>query len=410
MSRYWIGRNGQKFGPYAADAIRTGYSNGKILPTDLVWGEGMAAWTPASVFFGAAAAAAAASGPTPPPVPAAAPVPAAPAPAAAPARAAAPAPAAAATPAPRAAPSASAPVADAKVNPYRTPAAPVAQPVADGDVAYAGFWARLAASFIDGLVIFIPLVLISIIPIVGFLGGIVVSWLYFALMESGERGASLGKRALNLQVVSADDLDRIGFGRATGRFFGRYLSILILYIGYLMQPFTARKQALHDMISGTVVVARGPSSDAVIGVVVALFLLVPVAGILAAIAIPAYQDYTVRAKMSGALVAAGGARAAVHEYVQNNGQLPRSLRDAGYSDAPGNGVRRIALDPKDGKLVVELDFKPVEGKADYAHPGPQSGRGDRLVVQSGNGAEEVPAGELPGRVIRWRVRSRPARD
>ena len=355
MSQYFIGRNGQKFGPYAADAIRTGYSNGKILPTDLVWGEGMAAWTPASVFFGTAPAAAATPGPTPPPISAAAPAPAAPARAAA--------------PAPRATPPASAPVADAKVNPYRAPAAPVAHPVADGDVAYGGFWARLAASFIDGLVIFIPIMLISIIPIIGMIGGIVVSWLYFALMESGERGASLGKRALNLQVVSADNLDRIGFGRATGRFFGRYLSMLILYIGYLMQPFTARKQALHDLISGTVVVSRGSSSGVLIGVVVAFFLLIPVSGILAAIAIPAYQDYTVRAKVAGALLAASGARTAVHEYIQSNDRVPRSLRDTGYAEAPGNGVKRIALDPKDGKLMVELDFKPVDGKAISLVPG-----------------------------------------
>ena len=255
------------------------------------------------------------------------------------------------------------------MNPYRAPTAPVAQPLADGDVVYAGFWARLAASFIDGLVIFLPIMLISIIPILGLFGGIVVSWLYFAMMESGERGASLGKRALNLQVVSADNLDRIGFGRATGRFFGRYLSILILYIGYLMQPFTARKQALHDLISGTVVVARGSSSGVVIGVVVAFFVLVPVAGILAAIAIPAYQDYTVRAKVAGALVAAGGARTAVHEYIQSNDRVPRSLRDTGYAEAPANGVKRIALDPKDGKLMVEFDFKPVDGKAISFVPG-----------------------------------------
>lgn len=237
------------------------------------------------------------------------------------------------------------------------------QPVADGDVVYAGFWARLAASFIDGLVIFIPIMLISIVPIIGMLGGIIFSWLYFAKMESGERGATFGKRALKLQVLSADNLDQIGFGRATGRFFGRYLSMLVLYIGYLMQPFTGRKQALHDMVSGTVVVARGTSSGVLIGVVVALFVLVPVTGILAAIAIPAYQDYTVRAKVSSALLGANGARTAVTEYLHSNGRPPRSLRDAGYTEQPGNGVGRIALDPKDGKLTVELDFKPVDGKA-----------------------------------------------
>jgi uncharacterized RDD family membrane protein YckC/type II secretory pathway pseudopilin PulG len=375
MNQYWIGRNGQQFGPFAVEAIRGGFAAGKVLPTDLVWTEGMAEWTPAAALFGAAAAPA--LGPAPA-APGAAPAPAAPAAALAPAAPPAPAPAAV-------------PGAGARANPYQAPAAPVDHPVVDSGIAYGGFWARLAASFIDGIVIFIPLGLLSLIPILGWIGAIVLAWLYFALMESGERGASLGKRALNLQVLSADGLERIGFGRATGRFFGRYLSTLILYIGYLMQPFTARKQALHDMISGTVVVARGPSSGAVIAVVVAFFLLVPVGGILAAIAIPAYQDYTVRAKVSNAILGASGARTAVHEYVVSKNRLPRSLRDTGYALEAGNGIKRIALDPSDGELTIELDFAPVQGKTISFMPSrDQSGQ---IVWASGPGT--IPPKYLP---------------
>ena len=45
-------------------------------------------------------------------------------------------------------------------------------------------------------------------------------------------------------MLSAEAGGRIGFGRASARFFARYLSLAVLYIGYLMQPFTARRQAL----------------------------------------------------------------------------------------------------------------------------------------------------------------------
>ncbi|WP_446728107.1 RDD family protein [Peribacillus sp. TH14] len=49
---------------------------------------------------------------------------------------------------------------------------------------------------------------------------------------------------------------RIGFGRATGRYFATIISGMIFYIGYIMAGFTSKKQALHDMIAGTVVVKK----------------------------------------------------------------------------------------------------------------------------------------------------------
>ena len=58
---------------------------------------------------------------------------------------------------------------------------------------------------------------------------------------------------MKLRVVGLSG-ERISFGRATVRYFGRYISLLILLIGYLIQPFTANKQALHDLMAGTLVV------------------------------------------------------------------------------------------------------------------------------------------------------------
>jgi len=84
---------------------------------------------------------------------------------------------------------------------------------------------------------------------------IIVSWLYEALMTASERGATVGKRAVGLRIVSADGT-RMSFGRATGRHFAKSLitPLIPFAIGYLMAGFTDRKRALHDMIADTVVV------------------------------------------------------------------------------------------------------------------------------------------------------------
>ncbi|HXM59013.1 MAG TPA: RDD family protein, partial [Candidatus Dormibacteraeota bacterium] len=49
---------------------------------------------------------------------------------------------------------------------------------------------------------------------------------------------------------------RVSFGRATGRYFGKIVSALVLFVGYLMIPFSDRRQALHDLMAGTLVVRQ----------------------------------------------------------------------------------------------------------------------------------------------------------
>jgi len=150
--------------------------------------------------------------------------------------------------------------------------------------AYAGFWMRFIASVIDGVLLGIVNIII-LVPFLGLVGltaaaratdvdmenegaglmvallstyfismlaVVVAGWLYYALMESSARGATLGKMALGLRVTSLGG-ERIGFGRATGRYFGKFVSS-ILFIGYIMAAFTAQKQALHDMMAGCLVI------------------------------------------------------------------------------------------------------------------------------------------------------------
>ena len=83
--------------------------------------------------------------------------------------------------------------------------------------------------------------------------GLASFWLYFAFMESGPRQATWGKRLLKIKVVGKDG-GRISFARATGRAFSKWLSSMIMYIGFIMAGLTNRKRALHDYIVDTYVV------------------------------------------------------------------------------------------------------------------------------------------------------------
>ena len=84
---------------------------------------------------------------------------------------------------------------------------------------------------------------------------ILISWLYFAGLESSEWQGTVGKRLLGMRVTGMDG-QRISFFRATGRYLSKFLSSALLMIGFIMIAFTARKQGLHDMIAGTLVVHR----------------------------------------------------------------------------------------------------------------------------------------------------------
>jgi uncharacterized RDD family membrane protein YckC len=160
--------------------------------------------------------------------------------------------------------------------------------VASRGFTYAGFWLRVAAAIIDGVilsialgVLLVPLFLLSGLGttigtlsqnhgrpdpaiFIGLIGMILVfagvsvlaQWLYHAYLESGERQGTWGKQMLGLYVT-----DLVGhpitFGRASARFFAKIVTGMVpLGIGYIMAGFTERRQALHDMIASCLVLRR----------------------------------------------------------------------------------------------------------------------------------------------------------
>jgi uncharacterized RDD family membrane protein YckC len=83
----------------------------------------------------------------------------------------------------------------------------------------------------------------------------VIGWIYFAAMESSALQGTLGKFALGIKVTDTAG-SRLYFGQASGRWFGKWISTLILTIGWWMAAFTPKRQALHDMLAGCLVVRR----------------------------------------------------------------------------------------------------------------------------------------------------------
>lgn len=134
-------------------------------------------------------------------------------------------------------------------------------------VIYPGFLIRLVASVIDGILFWTATLVLGMIigiffdpegtvfNVTGYVLPIIILWLYYAIMESSPKQATLGKMVLQISVTDNKG-NRISFGRATVRFFAKIISILILLIGFIMIAFTKKKQGLHDIIADTLVVAK----------------------------------------------------------------------------------------------------------------------------------------------------------
>lgn len=157
-----------------------------------------------------------------------------------------------------------------RLAPPMPPAPPFPASATGAEATYAGFWKRFAAALVDGLVIggvgFAVGMAIGLgfaftggseagLEIASNLIGVILGWLYAAWFESSPSMGTLGKQAMGIQVTDLDG-NRISFARATGRHFGKILSALPLFIGYLMVAFTERKQGLHDILAGCLVVNR----------------------------------------------------------------------------------------------------------------------------------------------------------
>lgn len=275
---------------------------------------------------------------------------------------------------------------------------------------HAGFWKRFAAAIIDYVLLVAVSALVGWVAgyaygetagsysektaeAIGNVVGIIVWWVYYATLESSERQATLGKRALGIKVVDLNG-GRITFARATGRHFAKFVSGAILMIGYAMAGFTAKKQALHDMMAGSLVVHRDVTAEQVrqaapearmpawaIVLVVLGVSVFPLA-LVAAIAIPAYQDAAIKARVRAAVEAGSMATRAVDDFHRRNHAMPRDLKDAGFSAPASPAIRSLSLEAGTGAVRVVLAIPQLEGSSIVFTPA--KGSDDRIAWTCGS--------------------------
>lgn len=135
-------------------------------------------------------------------------------------------------------------------------------------VEYAGFWIRFLASVLDSillLMVVVPLLLMLYGPEVLFMSespGLAYDLINYALPVIAVmifwqyRAATPGKIMMDIYIVDADTLRQPTFGRLLLRYFGYYLSMLPLFLGFFWIGWDKRKQGFHDKIANTLVIKK----------------------------------------------------------------------------------------------------------------------------------------------------------
>jgi uncharacterized RDD family membrane protein YckC/Tfp pilus assembly major pilin PilA len=381
---YCVNAAREQIGPVSADFIRNAARDGSLSAASLVWREGMAQWLPLSQVAGELGI----TSLGPPPIS----------------------------------------LANATLEPGPVDPPPAWTSIGSvgksADIVFAGFVRRWAALFLDSLILTIPLAIVA--ASIGAASGMfaqegleherafqllyyvmyfIAAPLYFAGMESSGHQATLGKQALGIKVTDLDGR-RISFGQALGRWFAAALSYLTLFIGFLMAAFTARKQALHDMIAGTLVVDRWAYTEfperqkrGLSGCLVVFLIfmcLVPIIAILAAISISQYQDYVVRSQVQEAVALADGVKTAMAEYASNKHSFPPSNAAAGLPNpAQISGAYANAVDVGRRPGNIEVYF---------------SSTSPHRANQQLNGASLVFTATLTDASIAWQCHSESIRQ
>ncbi|AXQ31448.1 DUF4339 domain-containing protein [Solimonas sp. K1W22B-7] len=332
----YLARDGQQTGPYTRTQLAGRAARGEVQQGDFAWQPGQPAWVPAYDALGLLGISLPQAATAPPPLPAAA--------------------------------------------RQRTVPAQVNVPAGHGARIGANLLDTLLGSLLSFVAFFIGGALGGDNPGAvlgyGYLLAIVFIAAYFGLTHSSEAMASFGKRATGLIVVDKHG-QRIGFVRGALRYLAMLLGAFF-WLPMMMVLFNRRHRGLHDMLAGTVVIEKDTyepelwdfeqlhGKGGAAAIVIALFLFfIFFIGILAAIAIPAYQDYTIRAKVTGALIETRVLKAVVGEHLLNGEDAVVSYEELGMPGPkalPQYGAT-IEVQPE-GAILIRFDAPtPVAGKS-----------------------------------------------
>lgn len=358
---YYVSADRQRHGPVGPDVLRALAADGSLTAASLVWREGLPQWQPLSAL---AAELGLSLEVAPPPLPV------------------------------------GNGGSDGTAVGHTTGRSPDAVPVPAGAdaVVDAGFLRRLAAHLIDtvllagaGYALLFLLLLGSGIGLAGMVAlfdpaapppddgllalllvglyglPILMQGAYHILFTASAWQATPGKRAVGIKVVDAEGR-RLGLGRSAGRWFAAALSYLTLYLGFLMAAFTQRKRALHDLLADTRVVDQWAytahperQQRSLDGCAIAtlaaggLFFALVFLATLAAIALPAYQDYTQRSRISELMVQAAPYQTAMNDFLANTDRCPDEFGEIGLAPFAHSLVAEAELGENGlGECVLQL--------------------------------------------------------
>lgn len=158
------------------------------------------------------------------------------------------------------------------------------------------------------------------------------------------------------------------------------LIVIVLYIAYVLALFilpamyanalyykafksassatTARRLTGENAVAD---IARNGGTS-IAGIIAPFALLIPITGILAAIAIPAYQDYTIKARLAQTYTIEQEVALAVDAYYNQHQKLPTNLAEAGYTTPLPVHIKSLTINPENGTLVATLAGAQIEGK------------------------------------------------
>jgi len=169
----------------------------------------------------------------------------------------------------------------------QNPAAGVPPVTGVPTIHYAGFWSRTVAALIDGVLMNIVLGIIAVVAVLLKANATIFNltpWLlsliamvYYIFCEASAAQATIGKRIVGIKVTDYSG-GRISLGRSVGRTLAKNVSALILFIGFMMAGFTAKKQGLHDMMAKTLVVKYKHSSLGKLLLIMLITLIILIVG------------------------------------------------------------------------------------------------------------------------------------
>jgi len=185
---------------------------------------------------------------------------------------------------------------------------------------FAGFWIRFMASYIDNIICLIWCTLLFFsVPVLFCLGKgqtitisninwilndfdinmmnififsvLIIGSLVYSVLFNGKISATPGKKIMGLKIININNLQKITYSIALGRYFASFLSGLILYIGYIMAAFDNEKTTLHDSICKTrvILVREDRKAKLVFSIIFLVLVILPIILFIVGIIISAYN-------------------------------------------------------------------------------------------------------------------------